>query len=65
MKDTRWTIRITEWQIKGLRSVGRPKRCWNDDIAGQKGAVWTRIAKDRESWRTLAKDYFLQRKNTA
>ena len=22
MKDNRWTIRSTEWQIKGVRSVG-------------------------------------------
>ena len=28
-------------------------------------AVWTRIAKDRESWRTLAEGYFLQWKDTA
>ena len=31
----------------------------------QQGAVWTRIAKDRDSWRTLAEDYFLQWKDTA
>ena len=48
MKDKTWTIRSTEWQIKGLRSVGRPKRRWRDDIVGQQGAVWTRTAKDRE-----------------
>ena len=48
MKDKRWTIRSTEWQIKGVRSVGRPKRRWRDDIVGQQGAVWMRIAKDRE-----------------
>ena len=48
MKDNRWTIRSTEWQIEGVRSVGRPKRCWRDDIVGQQGAVWTRTAKDRE-----------------
>ena len=51
-KDNRRTIRSTEWQIKGVRSVGRPKRHWRDDIVGQQGAVWTRAAKDRESWRT-------------
>ena len=51
VKDNRWTIRSTEWQIKGVRSVGRPKRCWRVDIVGQQGAVWTRIAKDRESRR--------------
>ena len=64
MKDNMCTIRSTEWQIKGVRSVGRPKRRWRDDIVGQQGAVWTRIAKDRERWRTLVEGYFLQRKDT-
>ena len=32
---------------------------------GQQGAMWTRIANDRESWRTLAEGYFLQWKDTA
>ena len=50
MKDDRWTIRSPERQIKGARSVGRPKCGWKDDIVGQQGAVWTRIAKDRERW---------------
>ena len=48
MKDNRWSIRNTEWLIEGERSVGRPKRGWRDDIVGQQGTVWTRIAKDRE-----------------
>ena len=51
MKDNRWTIRSTEWQTEGVRSVRRPKRRWRDDIVGQQGAVWTRTAKDRERWR--------------
>ena len=63
MRDNRWTIRNTEWQIKGVRSVGKPKRQWRDDIVGQQGAVWTRIAKDRERWGTLAEGYFPQLKN--
>ena len=55
MKDNnRWTIRSTEWQTEGVRSAGRPKRCWRDDIVGQQGAIWMRIAKDRERWKTLA-----------
>ena len=65
MNNKRWTIRSTEWPIKGVRSVGRQKRSWRDDIVGQQGAVWTRIAKDRESWRTLAEGYFMQWKDTA
>ena len=34
MKDNRWTIRSTEleWQIEGVRLVGRPKRRWRNDI---------------------------------
>ena len=65
IKDNRWTIRNTEWQTEGVRSVRRSKLRWRDDIVGQQGAVWTRIAKDRERWRTLAEGYFLQWKNTA
>ena len=26
MKDNRWTDRSMEWQLEGVRSVGRPKR---------------------------------------
>ena len=48
MKDNRWTIRSTVWQTEGVRSAGRPKRRWRDDIVGQQGAVWMRIAKDRK-----------------
>ena len=48
MKDNRWTVRSTEWQIKVVRSVGTPKRCWTDISGGQQGAVWTRIPKDRD-----------------
>ena len=65
MKDIRWTIRSTEWQIKGVRSVRRPKHHWRDDTVGQQGAAWTRIAKDRERWRTVAEGYFLHWKDTA
>ena len=65
MKDKRWTIRSTEWQIQGVRSAGRPKRRWRDDIVGQHGAVWMRIAKDRERWKTPAEGNSLQWKDTA
>ena len=64
-EDNRRTIRSTEWQIEGVRSVGRPKGRCRDDIVRQQGAVWTRTAKDGESWKTLAEGYFLQWKDTA
>ena len=38
MKNNRWTIRSTEWQIKGVRSVGKPKRRWVDDVVGATGS---------------------------
>ena len=65
MEDNRRTIRSAGWQIKGVDSVGRPEHHWRGDIVGQQGAVWTRIAKDRESWRALAEGYCLQWKDTA
>ena len=49
MKDNGCTIGSREWRIKGERSVGRPNRRWGDDIVGQQGAGWTRIAKEREA----------------
>ena len=65
MKYNRWTIRSTQWQTEGVRSAERPKRRQRDDIVGQQGAVWTRLGKDRERWKTLAESYFLQCKDTA
>ena len=65
MKDNRWSVSSTERQTEGVRSVGRPKRRWKDDIVGQQGAVWTRIAKGRERWKTLAECCLLQWKDTA
>ena len=65
MKDNSWIIRSTQGQINRLRSVGRSKRRWRDDIVGQHGVVWTRIAKDRESKRTLVEGYSWQWKDTA
>ena len=65
MKDNRWTIRSTEWQAEGVRSAGRPKRRWRDDIVGQQEAVEMRTAKDRERWKTLAEGYLMQWKDTA
>ena len=49
----------------GFKTSWKIKTCWRDDIVGQQGAVWTRVAKDRESWRALVEGYFLQWKDTA
>ena len=64
--DNRRAIRSTQWQRKEVRSAERRQHRWRDDIVGHHGAVWTRTAKDRESWRAVAKGCFLQRrKDTA
>ena len=52
MKDSEWTIGSTGWRVKGVGSVARSGRRWREDIAGQQGTVRTRIAQDRERWRT-------------
>ena len=66
MKDNRWTVRCTEWQVRdGKRSKGRPKRRWRDDIQQWLGATWSRKARDRQKWRDLAEGYFQQWRDTA
>ena len=35
--DNRWTIRSTEWQTEGVRSVGRTKRRWRDCVVTGSG----------------------------
>ena len=67
MKDNRWTIRSTEWQTEGVRSAGRPKRRWRDDIVGQQGAVFDEDSKGQRNEKDgrLAEGYFLQWKDTA
>ena len=58
MKDNRWTIRCTEWQVRnGRRARGRPRRRWRDDLQQWQGATWSRTAKDRQQWRGLAEGY--------
>ena len=59
MKDNGCTTTSTEWQTKGRKVSWKIKTLFESDIVGQQGAEWTRRAKDRESWRTLAECFFL------
>jgi hypothetical protein len=44
---------------EGKRSLGRPRRRWEDNIkadlqeVGCRGMDWTELAKDRDRWRAL------------
>ena len=62
MKETIWTIRSIEWQIKGSRSVAKLNCCWSDDIVGNRewyghrqqrtekiGALWWRATSWKDS----------------
>ncbi|GBP62241.1 hypothetical protein EVAR_44649_1 [Eumeta japonica] len=50
----KWTRLITEWYPRGnKRSKGRQHKRWEDDIKQIAGAKWTRIARDRETWKSL------------
>ena len=52
---------MTVWGNKERYGQGQHRtEKGRDDSVGKQGAVWTRIAKDRERWRTLAESYFLQ-----
>ena len=55
-----------EWYVSAIYHAHQSCRESSKyDIVGQQGTVWTRIAKDRESWRIWAEGYYLQWKNTA
>jgi hypothetical protein len=44
------------WRLEGKRSLGRPRRRWEDNIKmdlgeiGIDGANWIRLAQDRVQW---------------
>ncbi|GBO99235.1 FERM domain-containing protein 5 [Eumeta japonica] len=44
----------------GKRNKGRPIKRWEDDIKGVAGPEWTRIARDRDRWKSL-EEAFLER----
>ncbi|GBP30524.1 hypothetical protein EVAR_94704_1 [Eumeta japonica] len=50
----KWTRLITEWYPRvNKRYKGRQHKRWEDDIKQIAGAKWTRIARDRETWKSL------------
>ena len=62
MKENRWTIRSTEWQKKGVWSVGSPVV---GEMCGATGSIVDKDSKGQRKLRTLVGGYFLQWKDTA
>ncbi|GBP88546.1 Retrovirus-related Pol polyprotein from type-2 retrotransposable element R2DM; Endonuclease [Eumeta japonica] len=57
-KNEKWTRIISEWYPRdGKKNKGRPIKRWEDDIKGVAGPEWTRIARDRDRWKSLEKAF--------
>ena len=58
-KNEKWTKKILEWYPRnGKRCKGRPTKRWEDDLKRVAGPEWTRIARDRDRWKSLEEAYF-------
>ncbi|GBP24306.1 hypothetical protein EVAR_9404_1 [Eumeta japonica] len=45
---------VTKWYPRdGKRSRGRPNKRWEDDLRKIAGQVWSRLARDRDKWKSL------------
>ncbi|GBP37630.1 Putative uncharacterized transposon-derived protein F52C9.6 [Eumeta japonica] len=50
----KWSRLVTEWYPRdGKRSRGRPNKRWEDDMRKIAGPVWSRLARDRDKWKSL------------
>ena len=65
-EDGKWTKALLEWTVEGCRSHGRPVTRWSDSLnkffsklAGRRvgNAYWMHVAKDRDEWIKLEKEY--------
>jgi hypothetical protein len=59
--EGRGVYRVLVGRPEGKRSLGRPRRMWEDNIKmdltdiGIDGANWIQLAQDRVQWRTIVK----------
>lgn len=54
----KWSKKVTEWYPRDKkRNRGRQSKRWDDDISGLVGKMWTRLARDREVWKSLEEAY--------
>ena len=59
MGERRGVYRVLVWKPEGKRTLGRPRRRWEDNIkmnlqeVGCGGMDWIELAQDRDRWRAL------------
>ncbi len=46
--DSMWTVRVTEWQPRNIRSQCKQRARWRDEIGALAGAGWSRATSDSE-----------------
>ena len=63
--DNRWTIRVTEWILRGNKRLrGRPRTRWCDDLIQYVGPTWSHISRDRKLWRACREGFLLRERET-
>jgi len=59
MREGRDVYRVLVGRPEGKRSLGRPRRGWDDNVKmdlreiGINGANWSRLAQNKFQWRTF------------
>lgn len=60
-KEEKWSKQVTIWYPRdGIRSRGRKKRRWEDDLKMTLGPLWTRVAADRKQWKELEEAFAIR-----
>ena len=58
MDQARPTRKLPDWKPIGTRTLGRPRKRWQEDVMEDlkklKVKNWKEVAKDRRTWRDLA-----------
>lgn len=57
----KWSKIITTWYPRNkIRKCGRQFKRWEDEVKSVAGKIWSRTAKDRESWKKLGEAFAKQ-----
>ena len=59
--DRRWSTPLLKWRpwfrVLPGRSVGRPRKRWDDNIQHLAGGDWVQVAQDHNLWQALSQGY--------